>query len=222
MIESRRMLLHAWHDCNFLPYCMGALVSVKTVSCMQEAVEDMKQVASVTPRKARQEEMRTPETRKRKRAGAGAGRLRRRLFHSPKKRKKQNEVDVQKEKPVPVRESDSEDRDIFHDKYKLRRQPLSPVYSVGKSPNGDPEEDDEDEEEEESPTKPDDHEPLEASGHGPRPDGNDGGMTLAEKQNILEPTLLALLTESSSKFLGLFMLVRTCMCRSVQIGSCQE
>ena len=177
-------------------------------SChLQEAMDDMKQVASVTPQKKKQQgPARSPEKRKRgKHAGPAAG-IRRRLFHSPKKRKRQREARVNKETEEPAHPSESEDADVFKGKYKQRKldaKPPSPEFSDDRSRecHAEQEEEEEQEEDEELPAKLTECEPLNEHPGGPGPD-SEGGLTLEEKVETVDGGLLSFLTEKGSKRLA--------------------
>ena len=210
------LLRQEWEksNCKMLPFDCRSCVC-QHVSCMflhassffdsdlQEAVEDMKQVACVTPRKKTKKSARVPETpRQCKRPGG----LRRRLFHSPNKRRSSRCDEVPKERAVPLADSESEDHDIFKDKYKPRkREKRAPSVEISeeKSPgeDGEGEEEEEPEDEEESPTKAADLEPLQEHPSGPGPDG-EGGLTLDQKVSMIDHDLTVLLTDTCTKLLG--------------------
>ena len=172
-------------------------------------MDDMKQVASMTPQKKKQKgPARTPEKRRRgKRAGPAAS-IRRRLFHSPKKRRRQREARVSEETEEPAHPSESEDADVFKGKYKQRKletKPPSPEFSDDRSHNRhaeqEEEEEEEQEEDEELPPKLTECEALDEHPRGPGPD-SEGGLTLAEKIETVDSSLLSFLTEKGSKRLG--------------------
>ena len=183
--------------------------------CLQEAEDDMKKVASVTPKKTRGRPAASPRSRKRPRGRAGGGALRatgvrRTLFQSPFKKKKgagAAKGSKKADEDEARRGSDSEDDDVFNGNFRIdqsqhARRERHP--SQERSPAEEPEEDTDDgaqeEDEEESQRKLDNPRGRESEPDGDHaPDKEVKGFSLEDKIDMVDAHLLDLLTAKCSK-----------------------
>ena len=209
---------------------------------MQEAEEDMKKVATVTPKKEKPEMSKSPgsgEAMKKKRrsmrsAASSSKGCRRRLFSSsPKKRPRRQELKAIQDAPRG-QDSDSEDNDLFNGTYALKdkKEP---------KPQGQLSEDRSQEEAEESEGREDGHpsgqdqqeEPQQGLVRPPQTDTTGGPgtpassgsslwrTTMDDKIDMVEVDLLSLLTEKCSKPLDStlqFLPLAICTAHNLQVG----
>ena len=210
------------HSCMHEPH-MALCLTCKISPRLQEAENDMKKVASITPKKERSQDCMPPPAGGRRKArsrGSPFKGTKRRLFHTPTKKKKKaktRQPEEQASEPHPIRDSqdsESEDGDIFKDRFRLGKgvargqvspeQGATPQFDQDQSEpeeDEDPEEEEEeeDEEEKELKPKPDASKPSEVT----EDDAPPSGFTHEQKLDMVDSNLLSLLTENCSKKLGL-------------------